>query len=278
MNTCYYYLIVEPLSEEYKDDASTKPAAWLSVKKETKEYTVSFFAEQNRLCMIRIEIPNIPDEVIPESDLETIQIIKEHVLSILRLTYDHTVTLFPRPLWTFTQEGQRPSFNVEIRKTTNPHFHPFIDNIRNVFVTTFPTRVQMRLLSDSQDGRLPLQYRYLSLYKLLEMEYKEKGKWTKEYREFVNRYEIEFKKLGILKKPANFIHELRDRCAHIKTGKEAYGVTELSRNDMIEVEKVLPLMTNICTNLLNQKYREKGFSLVNWQTFTEEMRDRYLPQ
>jgi hypothetical protein len=274
MNTCYYYLFVEPLLAEYIDDGKIEPASFALVKTESKEYKVSFFTTHNQLYMARIEVPSVPDETIPDPDLEKIQTIKEHILSVLRLTYDHSVSLFPRSMWNFIKEGEKPSLHIRINEMINPNFDPHVENIRNVFVATFPIRVQIGLLSDSQDKRLPLQYRYLSLYKLLEMEFKKKGKWSDEYDNLVNGFKKEFKELGIPMKPTNYTHCLRDRCAHVKTGKDVVGITQLSNKDMIEVNRFLPLMTRICTNMISKKYPDKGFSLVNFRTFSQEMKNR----
>ena len=273
MNVCYYYLIVEPLLSEYKDDPSVEPASYTIVKTKSKEYKVSFFTNNSQLYMIRIDIPDMPDETIPETDLEKIQTIKEHILSVLRLTYDHNVSLFPRPIWNFRKQGQDPSLHIKIDQIINPNFDPHVENIRNVFIATFPIRVQIKLFSDSQDKRLPLQYRYLSLYKLLELEFKKRGKWTKEFGEFVGKFEGEFRSFGKDKKLVNYIHELRDRCSHIKTRKDILGVTQLSNEDMLEVYRFFPLMTKICLSMINEKYRDKGFSLADYETFSRKLRN-----
>jgi hypothetical protein len=226
--------------------------------------------------MIRIEIPRVPDETILESDLDIIQIIKEHILSVLGLTYDHSVSLFPRTIWNLKEEGEKPGLHVRINEMLNPNFDPHVENVRNVFVATFPIRVQIRLLSDSQDKRLPLQYRYLSLYKLLEIEFnKKKGSWISEFDDFVDSFKEEFKSLGIRMKPANYIHCLRVRCAHMTTGKDAVGITQLSNKNMVEINTFLPLMTKICVSAIDKKHPDKGFSLVNYQTFSQEMKNRY---
>ena len=272
MNTCYYYLFVEPLQNEYIDSGNNEPASFAMIKTQSKQYTVSFFKTQNQLYMIRIEIPSVPDETIPESDCDTIQMIKEHVLSVLRLTYDHDVSLFPRPMWNFIKEGEKPSLHVKISEIVNPNFDPHVENIRDVFVKTYSLRVQTKLLSDSQDKRLPLQYRYLSLYKSLELEFKKKGKWVIEYKEFLDSFKVDFKNLGVQMKPANYIHCLRDRCAHITTGKDVIGITQLSNKDMAEVSKFLPLMIKICVSMLDKNYPSKGFSVVGTQTFVQKLK------
>jgi hypothetical protein len=273
MNTCYYYLFVGPILAEYTDDGSIEPASFALVETESKVFRVSFFTTHNQLYMIRIEIPRVSDETIPESDLDIIQTIKEHVLSVLRLTYDHSVSI-SRTIYNFVEEGEKPSLHVRISEMINPNFDPHVENVRNVFVTTFPIRVQIGLLSDSQDKRLPLQYRYLSSYKLLEIEFKKKGSWISEFDDLVSSFKEEFKSLGIRMKPPKYIHCLRDRCAHITTGKDAVGITQLSNKDMVEIDRFLPLMTKICVSAIDKRHPDKGFSLVNYQTFSQEMKKR----
>jgi len=271
MNICYYYLIVEPLLQEYHDEPAVEPASHAIVKTKSKEYKISFFTNNNQLYMIRIDIPNVPSETIPEEDLEPIQTLKEHILSVLRLTYDHDISLFPRRIWNFRKIGQAPNLHIKIDEVINPNFDPSVENIRNVFVTTFPMRVQIKLFSDSQDKRLPLQYRYLSLYKLLELEFKKKGKWTNGFRNFTSKFEDDFRSLGKDKKLMNYIHELRDKCSHIKLKKNILGVTQLSNRDMLEVHRFLPLMTRICLNMMDEKHPDKGFSLVNYEAFSRRL-------
>jgi len=133
MNVCYYYLIVEPLISKYKDDSSVQPASLGVVNWESKDYKVCFFTNKNQLYMIRIDILNVPDETIPETDLEKIQTIKEHILSVLRLTYDHDVSFFPRAIWNFRKQGQEPSFYINIEQIINPNFYPNVEKIRCCF-------------------------------------------------------------------------------------------------------------------------------------------------
>jgi hypothetical protein len=273
MKTCYYYLIVEPLLDHYRDDANTKPTSTGLIKIKSKKYKISFFIGGNRLSMIRIDIPNLSGKTVPEEDSESVHILKEHVLSVLRLNYDSEVSFFPNAMMVFRKEGLGPIFSIKLKQTLkpNPSLPLYIENVRDVLVDSFPLRVQTKLLSDAQDERLPLQYRYLSLYKLLEMECKKEGKWKQEFERFVDKFEAEFKNLGIKMKPVNYIHYLRDRCAHIKISREAYGVTQLSRKDMAEIGKFLPLMIRMCTTSLNENHPDVDFSLVDEKTFQQEI-------
>lgn len=273
MKICYYYLIVEPLQERYRDNANTKPISTRFIKIKSKKYKISFFMGGNRLSMIRIDIPDLSGKTIPEEERESIHILREHVLSVLRLNYDSEATLFSHAFIVFRNKGLGPILSVKLttKLHPNPSLHLYIKNIRDIFLISFPLRVQTKLLSDAQDERLPLQYRYLSLYKLLEMECKKEGKWKQEFERLVSKSETKFNGLGIKMKPQNYVHYLRDRCAHIKTNREAYGVTQLSRKDMAEIRKFLPLMNEICTTALNENHPDVNFSLVSEKRFCREI-------
>jgi hypothetical protein len=71
------------------------------------------------------------------------------------------------------------------------------------------------LIGDAQDGGLPLHYRYLSLYRAYESEFKSSGKWSNLESVFVLiNAEYEAKRTVKRSLKARF-HELRDRSAHI---------------------------------------------------------------
>ena len=271
VKTAYYYFAVEPLIEKYEDVPEVKPLISIPVKTKSKTFEVSFFALGNQLHMLRIAVPNLEEDRISEEDSKVVQTLKEHVLSVLRITYDHGVSLFPIHWWSFAEEGKEYRAGISIREQIEEAFRINAGNIRNVFVSTFPLRYHIALISDSQDRRIPLQYRYLSLYKILELEFKKGGRWNRiRLNEFLSRFEKEFQKLHSEKiELRNYLHSLRDKCAHVRTGKDIIGVTQLSGKDIEEVTKFLPFMAELCSTLLNEKYKDKGFSIVKGQQYSE---------
>ena len=44
----------------------------------------------------------------------------------------------------------------------------------------------------------------------------------------------------------------------------------------LEVYRFLPLMTKMCFSMINEKYREKGFSLVDYKTFCQKLRQHSM--
>ena len=263
MKKAYYYFFINPLKQVYKDGKKVKPRFTIPIKTATKTYEVSLFSTKNTVYMIRIMIPNLNEEKITEYDIKLVQMIKEHMLSVLKFTYDNEISFF-RPVWVFKDETEPPALKLKISEQINPKFEVNSENIKSTYCTTFQIRHQLRLLSDGQDSRIPLQYRFLSLYKLLELEFKNKSTFKKdELSNFLSKFEEEFKNLKISKrKLENYIHEIRDKCAHIKDSKETFGVTHLDQKSAMEVELFLPLFLKICSILLNEKYKETGFTLV----------------
>ena len=114
------------------------------------------------------------------------------------------------------------------------------------------------MLIDGLDGHIPLQYRYLSLFKIIELNFKIGKKWKSEQlKDTLKPFEAIFNQEGFAKTLYNLIHELRDKCAHIKTGKDIFGVTHLNQKEVAQVEKALPIMVNICISVLNVKSEGK---------------------
>ena len=121
-------------------------------------------------------------------------------------------------------------------------------------------REDIRLLIDAGNRYIPLQYRYLSLYKLIEIEFKHRGDWRKaELDRFLDPFASGFCKIGISKKPRAYLAELRGRCAHIKTGgkNERLGVTHLNHQEAAKVERILPILGEIAVAILNARGKGK---------------------
>ncbi|OAF05812.1 hypothetical protein AYJ54_02670 [Bradyrhizobium centrolobii] len=104
-----------------------------------------------------------------------------------------------------------------------------------------------KLLSDSQQPTLPLPYRYLSVYKVLEKEFKVGKKWPG-LPGLLSPYEAEYRNLRISGRSLeNYIHEVRDLCAHIKldTSPATLGITGLNNEELGKVEQLFALLKKI---------------------------------
>ncbi|MGA3107901.1 MAG: hypothetical protein ABSD99_00370 [Candidatus Bathyarchaeia archaeon] len=270
MKTCFIYYPLEPILEQYEDDENKTPAARITVKTREKDYEVALFADEanSRILFFRITVPNCAEEKIPEEDLSIVQSLKEHMLSVLRITYDNRATLWEINWWTFIEEGKPRRTGIAVKEFIGGK--PDFDNVRNVFVATHSIRNKLRLLTDARDPHIPLQYQYLSLYKLLESEFKSEGDFGTELNKFLDRFQEEFRNLRFSPRLLrNYIHELRDRCAHVVVGKGQAGVTQLSNKDALEVTNFLPLMIRICAIRISERYGNLGFSIKGKWVETE---------
>jgi hypothetical protein len=252
---CSYYWVLNPIPERIIDNESRIPSLENRINYNGKEYKIAILSDDHgRPELIRLVIPELQEEAIPESLLPLIQSVREHMLTTLRLSYDPRTSLFDFHLRTFQPDGSPSTINVEAQL----HYNPVFDApaVRNLFAASLNHREQFRLLSNGANEGIPVQYRFLSLYKLIEMKFRHKGKWKKdELRKFVSRFEAHFNFKGINSDPVKAIHECRDKCAHIRTGKnhEVLGVSELNHKQAVFVMKILPIMTRMGAEILSEQ-------------------------
>jgi len=251
--SCFYYWFIEPLKSQYKDDGSLNPAFEIPVKTNFGKCELALFLDsEGRPNFVRLIIPGFAKEELKQEHAELLQVVKEHLLSILRLMYDSKTEIARYAMWAFPEDVKPYSYGVSIQELLGqrPAFPSAA--VHNAFVGTWDKRIEIKLLADALDERIPLQYRYLSLYKILENHFKKRGKWLdNELNAFLCQFSDEFKKMSIHRPLVQYLHALRDKCAHIKTGKDIFGVTQLSLRQAAEVERFLPFLKNMCIVLLN---------------------------
>jgi hypothetical protein len=215
--TCLYYWLVDPVQNGFLDTSESQPAFEIPIKTNKGVYKFAVFVSDSRNPeYARLTLPDLEEEKIPNDLLPYIQAIREHFLSILRITYNPEATLFPRPFWTFLDDLSSYTMGFEIKRNSNFSFD--IERARNLFISYFPYRDEIRLFIDGNDNRIPLQYRFLSLFKIIELQFIKQGHWQEErIKALLDKYQSSFKDIGV-EKPYKHIRMLRDKCAHIKTG------------------------------------------------------------
>lgn len=273
---CSYYWIFEPIGGDIIDGAHRKPAFEIPARYDGEEYYFSLFCRNDNGApeYARINISKLDKEELPEDILPFLQILKEHLLSVLRIFYDREVKLF-NTVWLFRNEGESPELHINItEKLGTRNLNPKL--ISDLFCSSMDCREEVRLLADAIDERIPLQYRFLSYYKIIENEFKSKGRWqTRKLDQFLSDYISLFKNAGFHSKPAALLHEVRDRCAHIKTGgkKEVIGVTHLNHKEAVRTDRLLPILKEICINVVNKK--AGGRFLLSGKPLTPEQIENF---
>jgi hypothetical protein len=159
-------------------------------------------------------------------------------------------------IWSFVPKGNPHAVGLEIQEIDHVTYNPA--STRELFVQSLDTREHLRLFVDGADKRIPLQYRFLSFYKLLELLFRENGYWrTAALEALTSKYAQDFRSAGIDGSFVAKLHSYRDRCAHIRTGakgtKQVMGVTHLRLEDASQVERMLPILAAVTASALNER-------------------------
>jgi hypothetical protein len=222
------------------------------------DFEVALVGTRTSVELIRVATLNSDGKLTPTQS-ETIGKLMDHMISVLRITYDQDVA---RLSWNdqtigvgaHDKDGQ-PNLSIDISDVTPPRPEYDFENVARVFAGSTKIRHLMKLLSDTQLLSLPLQYRYLSLYKIFELEFKFGGKWNG-LDALLAPYQEQYGALKISDRALrNIIHELRDKCAHIKTGSnDDLGIVGLDHADTKIVSALMPLLINIIANYISEKH------------------------
>ena len=248
---CFYYWVLEPPSSRITDRDERAPVFEVTIKSEERDYKVALFlAETGRPEFVRMTIPGLEGERVPDDMEPFIRSIGEHMLTTLRLGYDESARFFPFNLWNFKADGKTSTTDVAIQLNVPRTLNA--DLLQNLFTNSLNHREEFRLFNNGTNEGIPPQYRFLSLYKLLEMKFKKQGEWVDEVSNFVAGFKTQFEEKGLHQNPVPMIHRLRDKCAHVRTGRkrEVLGVSELNHKELVIVLKVLPIMAEMGAQIL----------------------------
>lgn len=257
-----HYAPLAPLREEYHDDGSEVILSIPCQINASRISEICLLGDNQTIYAIRVTIPSLPDNTVSKEEEQKITVLCEHMLGVLRLTYDLEADFIRYgntyiQMRGFREDRQKPNFQMEIRHEVFSDYKINLDNVRAGFCQTAKLRALVRLCADALHGTLPLQYRYLTLYKLFEKDFRKNKQWRKsEFGKLIGTFEQEFRALNISEmKLFNFIIYLRDRCAHIAVGAEdSPGILGLESGDAELVEAFMPLFWKIARQHINQTY------------------------
>jgi hypothetical protein len=199
MPTWFNYSPITPMIERYDDDGSRDLCkAEVSIG-DAGEFEVSVVGSANAIELIRVATLN-SDGRLTIKQVETVGKLVDHMLAVLRFTYRTDVDLIrfgesTLSLGTHDKNG-KPNLSMTISEIFDQEFRVNPDNIRNTFIASMSIRHLMKLLSDTQNNALPLQYKFLSLYKVFELEFRVGRKWPK-LSETLAPYEDRYRALAV---------------------------------------------------------------------------------
>lgn len=257
---CVKYFLISPLRASYADRADSKVLTEMHIRFNSGTHQFSILPDADgepaaaRLILDGLTEAELEEEKLPSRYLPLLQWLKEHLRTILRLTHHPEAAVENLDLLVFPKDDSKSGnyLSMEVKQTFSKV--PFSAvAFKDSFGSSLNHREELRMFVDGQDARIPLQYRFLSLYRLVELHFKKNGAWkTKELNEFLQPYSSMISKHGT-QTPAAYLHKLRDMCAHVSTGRRkiVLGVTHLNHSRAVEVEKILPALVKIGEDIIN---------------------------
>jgi len=262
----YHYRPLAPVRELYQDDGS-RILARVPVQSDVGVTEVAAIGDEGGLESIRVRLEH-PTGQFSEAQSRLMMDLTFHMLTGLRVVQDYEADFasyrgkFLAMLTPADPEG-RPTLKMEVQHLlgARPPF-PTAD-IESTFVVTFDRHALFDLLADSQRSSVPLQYRYLSLFKVLEHEFQVVNKWGDRLQAFLGPHDGEFQRIsGGRRSLRSEVCDLRDKAAHIKIGKtDAPGIAGLGSQDAQRVSRLLPLLHRIVMDHVIERYGLKRMSL-----------------
>lgn len=249
----YFYFLIKPIRELVVDNDTS-----IGLEIEIQNHNVKMGLlqyEDGQPKALRFEINNLSKEEIPEHIMDIIHASKEHFLSIVRMNYDHEFEFLDKAIWSFHDTDKGPALNI---KFTEEFFPPDLESIKNVFINSIGHRNLIKLLTDGTNTRLPLKFRFLSLYKIIEFKFLKNGKWKiDELKTYLLPYEHNLSSKKLRRPFYNLLHDIRNRCAHFKTNGEGLGISALKRKDEMEINDILEELISATTSIVNAELQGK---------------------
>lgn len=248
MPNWFNYRPLAPAVPKYMDDG-TRDICSVTISDHVGEFEIGLIGSSKSVELVRVTTLNSDGDLTPAQST-MVSRLTNHMLAVLRITHASEIDVLrwgeqTISLGSHGQDG-KPNLGVTIETILNAKNDIDGKNVASVFLATLDCAHLICLIADSQDARLPLQYRYLSLYKILELEFRRGSKWVG-LSERLDKFEEKYKALNVSNRSLkNLLHELRDKCAHIKTGREeTLGIVGVDHQDAVVIAKLMPLVREV---------------------------------
>jgi hypothetical protein len=251
MKTARIYSLIVPVPERF-DDRGDAPLTAISVQRPTgKNWEVAILGTPTTIQAVRITIPEIENETIkPEDFLSSIRL-RSFVLDCIRINYDRNAAYLQHgeviwAMWNLLEPDASPNFSIVVKEPLNPDYRVNVIGLAHLMAAPPVIRPLLHLLADGGDTRLPVQFRFLSLYKIIEIRYpvSTNAKFNKFAAPFVPDFQAIFPQVKDVKTLIGRLSILRNKCAHIKltSGDLGFSHIQSAADDLYKVQEIIGRM------------------------------------
>lgn len=165
-------------------------------------YTLSLLGSDLNVYAICVSTEQHDNGNISPKQQNHIPYLNNYALSALRITNSLNYDMYndgDESLLAACLLGSKP-YPTELPLTIfRENRRKFVDyeSILNIVGHTSSFIPQLALLGDSVIPASPTSYKFLSLYKIFEMDFSSQGKWRAEFFEFCSKYEMSFRALNL---------------------------------------------------------------------------------
>jgi hypothetical protein len=260
MKTARLYSILAPAPERFDDKGDT-PLTVVPVERTTgKVWEAAILGTSSAIQAVRITIPGVENEIIDPEDFKSALKFRMFILDCIRINYDSDAEYFRLQdnipiLWNFLEPEKPPQFSVRLKDFLNPEYR--INSLGLGFLISAPPNIRplVHLLADGNDPRLPIQFRFLSYYKIIEMHYRVTS--NTKFNKFAESFVPDFRKIYsdtiAVRSLCKRLTILRDKCAHIKLSSGDLGFSHIqAKND--DLLNSLDILRRMAIHAININY------------------------
>lgn len=268
MKTRYAYALLNPIDEEFIDNKTNPPLVTIPVVfKNSHGWELAILGTSNTIKAIRVAMPDASTEAFEGDDFERFQRLRDYALDCIRLAYDRHAEFFSHngEVPTFSNwldPANGPSFHIHITQPINPDYRVNDGGLKMLLGAPPKMRPIVHLFGIAVDTHLPIQYRFLALYKIVELHYRitPNKRFQALTEPLVGEFQAVFPDVIDVRTLCKRVAVLRDRSAHIKMKSGELGFAHSGAKDR-DLHQALPLMRKLVTRCVSDNYPDSPIQI-----------------
>ncbi len=259
------YRFVEFVEGEYTDFET--PAFELPVEDPERSVKFALFLRDSSPAFARILVENADEQTDLSGYGPTFEKLFGHLLTILRLFVNPSLNWDQLTVASNPKAGTLGGLAISTKSIFEERAEQLQainwTNIGAIYAGTSPAGIEVSYFQLGTNEKMPVQYRYLSLFQLFERRFKKNNKWVKQDRDdFLAEFEWVPFTNGQKSNLFAYLSELRDKCAHPRVGsKDTDGFHLLNPSTEKELSAIIPGMIAMVSRIIENQCGI-GFSAV----------------